>query len=319
MAPPDYVTPTAADVTAREGLYAIYSAIYPPHARERVLELRRQRLGADFDTCRFEVHLPVEVVGRLVQHRRRLSLADLAELMALSDRREDRIDMDCLRVLGSTDYSYIFKAPISLAAIWMVARARGLLLDELELEAARAALDPYDPYLASDEEDAWSEGDTPAEMALSETSTAEQEEAPAEAQPAAPAGTRHARRLATRARRPQPVTEPSAAAAGSTLQAAAEGSRGREVGVAQGDTASPGELAATEGGGGGGCGWGGDRVEPYSNSIHTSSSLFPSSHHTSQRIVTRPPGSPPAAMDPTAWTSPPTSPLRCPHELGNLD
>ena len=97
------MAPTAADVTALEDLYAIYSAIYPPHARERVLELRRQCLGVDFDTCRFGVHLPVEVVGRLVQHRRRLSLTDLAELMALSDRWGDRIDMDCLRILGTTD------------------------------------------------------------------------------------------------------------------------------------------------------------------------------------------------------------------------
>ncbi len=47
--------------------------------------------------------------------------------------------MDCLRLLGSTDYSYIFQAPISLAAIWMVAAARDLLLAELELEAAPPA------------------------------------------------------------------------------------------------------------------------------------------------------------------------------------
>ncbi len=81
------------------GLYAIYSAIYPPHARELVLELRRQRFGVDFDTCRFGVD------GRLVKHRRRLSLIDLAELMARSDHREDLIDMDCLRALGMTGYS----------------------------------------------------------------------------------------------------------------------------------------------------------------------------------------------------------------------
>ncbi len=53
--------------------------------------------------------------------------------------------MDCLRALGTTDCSYIFQAPISLAAIRMAREARDLLLDELELEAAQAALDPHDP------------------------------------------------------------------------------------------------------------------------------------------------------------------------------
>ncbi len=77
----------------------------PPHARELVQALRHQRSDVDFDTCRFGVD------GRLVQHRRRLSLIDLAELMARSDRREDLIDLDSLRTLSMTDYSYIFQAP----------------------------------------------------------------------------------------------------------------------------------------------------------------------------------------------------------------
>ncbi len=93
--------------------------------------------------------------------------------------------------------------------------------------------EPYDSYIALDEEGAMWEDDTsageryfrrlaqhdqadpsetPAETALSGTLAVGQEEASAEAQPAARAGSRHARRRAMQLGRLPPAAETAAAA-----------------------------------------------------------------------------------------------------------
>ena len=120
--------------------------------------------------------------------------------------------------------------------------------------------------------------EVPTEPALSETSMAEQEEAPAEAQPAARAGNPHARRRAARAGRLPPAAE-LAAATDTTEQATSEGARRSTAGVVQGDTLSPGEWAATEGGGGGGNGLGLTGLSFFLHSYRTSSPCVALSSH----------------------------------------
>ena len=72
---------------------------------------------------------------------------------ALPRRRvAEYINEDCGVSLGSTNYSYIFRAPFSLEAIWMVREARAIYLDQLA--EAQVALCPYDPYIASAEKGA---------------------------------------------------------------------------------------------------------------------------------------------------------------------
>ena len=176
----------------------------------------------------------------------------------------------------------------------MVAEARGLLLDELELEACQAALGPYDPYLASDEESAWSENDNLAEMALSETPMAEQEEAPVEAQPAAHPGGAHARRRAARSGRLSPAAEP-AAATDTTEQATPEGARRNTAGGGPGCHVVARGVGGDRRGGWWGCWSWADRFEllcallPYTLPCTALSSHLPTARHSPPRARRRPP------------------------------
>ncbi len=65
------------------------------------------------------------------------------ELRFLADERAEYIDEDCGVSLGSTNYSYIFQAPFSLEAIWMVREARAIYLHQLA--EAQVVLYPTTP------------------------------------------------------------------------------------------------------------------------------------------------------------------------------
>ena len=129
---------SAADLEARADRYAIFSAIYPPHARELVQALRRQRyLNAHVYSRWFD-----NADGDLYECHRLLSPGELDELLDLAWHWTDNIQWDCVGAVGHSSYSYIFQAPFSLEAIWWVRDARLIYLDELDEADAALGLDP---------------------------------------------------------------------------------------------------------------------------------------------------------------------------------
>ena len=108
---PAFAPPTHEQVAARDKLYRLFAAIYPPDARRRALALR----------------------GRAARDPIKLTPADLLEI---AQRAKDwPAPSPIFRTYGKVSYSYIFQAPVSLATIVMLREA-----DEEAWKASEARL-----------------------------------------------------------------------------------------------------------------------------------------------------------------------------------
>ena len=253
--------------------------------------------------------------------------------MGLMGAWTETINGDCVRAQGSTDYSYIFQAPVSLAAILMVRDARNILFDQLD---AAAAARGRGPYIVPAVEGAMWEADfsspdvdlfspdvwppclpqrCPAQPATSDPpepppATAQDDEAPPLFR------VRALHHLVRPGRRPPPPRQRVGdGLAGSQTGGHVVHQRGlwvgppvgsrrvRPSGANQGDTTSPWLWAVTEGEGGGGVevvGESGSSV--FINSYRQSPHSHPPSCHSPRRFADHPPNPPALGTDRTLST-----------------
>jgi len=88
--------PAHEQLAARETLYGLYAALYPPDARRRALVLR----------------------GRCARDPAKLTSVDFLEIVRRAN--DWPAPSPIFRTLGKSPYSYIFQAPVSVAAIFML-------------------------------------------------------------------------------------------------------------------------------------------------------------------------------------------------------